>query len=122
MHIAILEDNEIKIILLKDAIETLVGKRSTILEYKTLTEFKNNRKHSFDLMISDLHLPDSSGKETAQFLSQYGLKIAKHIVIFSADHELGTSLIHAHTNRFSQVKDLSNLNLTLDKVLETFVN
>lgn len=117
MYIAILEDNEIKAILLKDAIQNQTGKHSNIFQFKTLKELKNNSKHKFDLIISDLHLPDSSGQETAAFLNNYGAKNARHVLIFSADHELGNELIKKNKQNFSQVKDFSSLSEAIDQVL-----
>lgn len=109
MKIAILEDDDMKALVANNAIEAVFPSAcSSIKRFETLCELEQCHE-KFNVLVSDLNLPDSPGSSTAEFLKKQCKTLADFIVIFSTDANLSEAISQTDLTQFSYWTAADNL-------------
>lgn len=109
MKIAILEDDDMKALVANNAIEAVFPSAcSSVRRFGTLCELEQCQER-FNVLVSDLNLPDSPGTSTAEFLKTQCQGLADFIVIFSSDARLSKDISQTDQTRFSYWTQADNL-------------
>ena len=96
LHILLIEDNESDAILVQNNLEQAMGDQITLTHVERLKSALNLlEKQSFDLILSDLTLPDSDGIETINHLRECAASIPIAVLSFRNDEKLAIKAIKA---------------------------
>jgi len=76
IHILLIEDNETDAILVQSELQQAIGDQITLIHTERLSSaLKLIHEYSFDLILSDLTLPDSDGIKTINLLRESAASI-----------------------------------------------
>ncbi len=96
IHILLIEDNETDAILVQSDLQQAMGDQVTIIHTERLSSaFELLQQHSFDLILSDLTLPDSDGITTISRLRENAPSIPIAVLSFRDDEKLAIKTISA---------------------------
>lgn len=96
IQILLIEDNETDAILVQNDLQLAMGDQISIVHAERLsTAFELIRQHSFDLILSDLTLPDSDGISTITRLREHAPNIPIAVLSFRDDEKLAIKTISA---------------------------
>ncbi len=96
IHILLIEDNEIDAILIQDDLQQAMGDQISLIRTDRLdSALELIQKHSFDLILSDLTLPDSDGITTINRLRENAASIPIAVLSFRNDDKLAIKAIKA---------------------------
>lgn len=96
IHILLIEDNETDAILVQNDLYQAMGDQITLVHVERLsTALKFIQEQSFDLILSDLTLPDSDGITTINRLREHAASIPIAVLSFRKDEKLALQVIKA---------------------------
>ncbi|MBS0587551.1 MAG: response regulator [Proteobacteria bacterium] len=96
IHILLIEDNETDSLLVQNDLQQAMGDQITLVHTERLSSaLELIRQHSFDLILSDLTLPDSDGITTINQLREYAASIPIAVLSFRNDEKLAIKAIKA---------------------------
>ncbi len=96
IHILLIEDNETDAILIQGDLQQAMGDQVTITHVERLSSaLELIHKKSFDLILSDLTLPDSDGIATINQLREHAASIPIAVLSFRDDEKLAIKTIKA---------------------------
>lgn len=103
IRIGILEDNSFKCAALKHVLSIVLSKNDSLEVFDSLGPLRlkvNEHTEPFDILISDLNLPDSGATQTAMFLEKEVSRLAKLILVNSSDLQTTEMLVNSDSMRF----------------------
>lgn len=112
LTIGILEDSLVKVETALWAIERVFGTQAEIYRYELLKHLKVAHQ-KFDLLISDLNLPDSDSSETARFLLTEGWTLARMVLVASTDDETTDFIVSRGRGHFESFYKPGNFSTQL---------
>ena len=96
IHILLIEDNESDAILVQSDLQQAMGDQITLVHTERLdSALQLIREHTFDLILSDLTLPDSDGIKTINQLRENAASIPIAVLSFRNDEKLAIKAIKA---------------------------
>ena len=96
IHILLIEDNETDAILVQNDLQQAMGNQISLIRTERLdSALELIQKHSFDLILSDLTLPDSDGITTINRLRENAASIPIAVLSFRDDDKLAIKVIKA---------------------------
>lgn len=96
IHILLIEDNETDAILVQNDLQQAMGDRISLIHAERLdSALELIQQHSFDLILSDLTLPDSDGITTINRLRENAASIPIAVLSFRNDDKLAIKAIKA---------------------------
>lgn len=96
IHILLIEDNETDALLVRSELQQAMGDQITLVHTERLdSALKLIHEHSFDLILSDLTLPDSDGINTINQLRDSAASIPIAVLSFRNDEKLAIKIIQA---------------------------
>jgi len=96
IHILLIEDNETDAILVQSDLQLAMGDQTTVVHTERLSSaLELIRKQPFDLILSDLTLPDSDGITTINRLRESAASIPIAVLSFRNDEKLAIKAIKA---------------------------
>ena len=96
IHILLIEDNEADAILVQNDLQQAMGDQISVVHTERLkSAFELIGKQSFDLILSDLTLPDSDGITTVNLLRKNAANIPIAVLSFRDDEKLAIKAIQA---------------------------
>ncbi len=96
IHILLIEDNETDAILVQSDLQYAMGDQVTVTHVERLSSaLELIHKESFDLILSDLTLPDSDGITTINELRKHAASIPIAVLSFRDDEKLAIKAIKA---------------------------
>lgn len=96
IHILLIEDNETDAILVQSDLQYAMGDQVTVTHVERLSSaLELIHKESFDLILSDLTLPDSDGIATINQLREHAASIPIAVLSFRDDEKLAIKAIKA---------------------------
>ena len=96
IHILLIEDNETDAILVQNDLQQAMGNQISLIRTERLdSALELIQKHSFDLILSDLTLPDSDGITTINRLRENAASIPIAVLSFREDDKLAIKVIKA---------------------------
>jgi len=96
IHILLIEDNETDAILVQSELQQAIGDQITLIHTERLSSaLKLIHEYSFDLILSDLTLPDSDGIKTINLLRESAASIPIAVLSFRNDEKLAIKAIKA---------------------------
>ena len=96
IHILLIEDNETDAILVQSDLQYAMGDQVTVTHVERLSSaLELIHKESFDLILSDLTLPDSDGIATINQLREHAASIPIAVLSFRDDEKLEIKAIKA---------------------------
>lgn len=96
IHILLIEDNETDAILVQNDLQHAMGDQITVVHTERLSSaLELIRKQPFDLILSDLTLPDSDGVTTINRLRESAASIPIAVLSFRDDEKLAIKAIKA---------------------------
>lgn len=96
IHILLIEDNETDALLVQSDLQQAMGDQITLVHTERLNSaLELIRRHSFDLILSDLTLPDSDGITTINQLREHAASIPIAVLSFRNDEKLAIKAIKA---------------------------
>lgn len=96
IHILLIEDNETDAILVKNDLQQAMGDQISLVHTERLdSALELIQQHSFDLILSDLTLPDSDGITTINRLRENAASIPIAVLSFRNDDKLAIKAIKA---------------------------
>ncbi len=95
-HILLIEDNESDAILVQSDLQQAMGDQITLVHTERLSSaLKLIQEHTFDLILSDLTLPDSDGIKTINQLRENAASIPIAVLSYRNDEKLAIKAIKA---------------------------
>ena len=96
IHILLIEDNETDAILVQSDLQQAMGDQVSVVHAERLSSaLQLIQEQSFDLILSDLTLPDSDGVETINHLRKHAASIPIAVLSFRDDEKLAIKSIKA---------------------------
>ncbi|UJP06058.1 MAG: response regulator [Nitrosomonas sp.] len=96
IHILLIEDNESDAFLVQNELQMAMGDQISVIHTERLkTAFELIEALSFDLILSDLTLPDSDGITTINLLREQATNIPIAVLSFRDDEKLAIKAIQA---------------------------
>ncbi|MBP6058130.1 MAG: response regulator [Nitrosomonas sp.] len=96
IHILLIEDNETDAILVQNDLQQAMGDQISLMHTERLdSALELIQQHSFDLILSDLTLPDSDGITTINRLRENAASIPIAVLSFRNDDKLAIKAIKA---------------------------
>lgn len=96
IHILLIEDNETDAILVQNDLQQAMGDQISLIHTERLdSALELIQQHSFDLILSDLTLPDSDGIKTINRLRENAASIPIAVLSFRDDDKLAIKAIKA---------------------------
>ncbi|MER2512744.1 MAG: response regulator, partial [Nitrosomonas ureae] len=96
IHILLIEDNETDAILVESDLQQAMGDQMTVTHVERLSSaIELIHKKSFDLILSDLTLPDSDGITTIKQLREHTVSTSIAALSFRDDEKLAIKAIKA---------------------------
>lgn len=96
IHILLIEDNETDAILVQNDLQLAMGDQIAVVHAERLSSaLELIRKQPFDLILSDLTLPDSDGVTTINRLRESAASIPIAVLSFRDDEKLAIKAIKA---------------------------
>ncbi|MDO9471065.1 MAG: response regulator [Nitrosomonas sp.] len=96
IHILLIEDNETDAILVQSDLQQAMGEQISVVHTERLdSALKLIQQQSFDLILSDLTLPDSDGVATINRLRESAASIPIAVLSFRDDEKLAIKAIKA---------------------------
>lgn len=121
LTIAILEDSLVKVETALWAIERVFGSEAEIYRYELLKHLKM-ADQKFDLLISDLNLPDSDSSETARFLLTEGWTLARMVLVASTDDETTDFIVARGRGHFESFYKPGSFSKQLSRARDRLLN
>ena len=96
IHILLIEDNETDAILVQNDLQQAMGDQISLMHTERLdSALELIQQHSFDLILSDLTLPDSDGITTINRLRENAASIPIAVLSFRNDDKLAIKAIRS---------------------------
>ncbi len=112
IHTLLIEDNETDVLLLKHRLSQVLNERITLALAKCMSEaLELMQQQSFDLILTDLGLPDSDGVETIDRLRKKDSTTPIAVLSFRNDEELALQTIQAGAQEYLVKDALSEVTL-----------